>query len=80
MMIFCVTNTGQSAMVAFSFYEREETANFARVLRCFQVYMTQTPKTIIIERQLKLYQALKDEYPQTNVLFCYFHILKTLKT
>lgn len=39
------------------------------------------PRVLIIERQLKLYQALKDELPtSTTILFCYFHILKTLKT
>jgi hypothetical protein len=36
---------------------------------------------LVIERQLKLYNALKEELGQsTTLLFCYFHILKTLKT
>ena len=36
---------------------------------------------MVIERQLKLYQALREELPpSTTILFCYFHILKTLKT
>ena len=40
-----------------------------------------SPKTVIIERQLKLYQALKDTLsPKTEVLFCYYHIVRTLKT
>ena len=39
-----------------------------------------SPQTIIIERQLKLYQALQDTMHSSNVLFCYFHILRTLKT
>ena len=43
--------------------------------------MCQPPRVMIIERQLKLYQALREELPpSTTILFCYFHILKTLKT
>ena len=64
-MIFVVTNTGQSALVAFSLYEKEETQYFARIQRCFNVFMGQHPRVMIIERQLKLFQALKDELPQT---------------
>jgi len=39
------------------------------------------PPTIVIERNMKLYAGLKESFgSETNVLFCYFHILKTLKT
>jgi len=62
-------------------YEREEAYYFTRVSKCFMDQMdAQAPKTIIIERQLKLHQALKECCPTSNVLFCYYHILKTLKT
>jgi len=81
MFYFVVTNTGQSCLVAMALYEKEETNYFARVQRCFNVFMGASPRVLIIERQLKLYQALKDELPaSTAILFCYFHILKTLKT
>ena len=61
--------------------EREETAQFARVSRTFLKNMHGvSPSTIVIERQLKLYQALQDTLPSSSVLFCYFHILRTLKT
>ena len=65
LMIFVVTNTGQSALVAFSLYEKEETQYFARIQSSFNVFMGQHPRVMIIERQLKLFQALKDELPQT---------------
>lgn len=50
LLIFCVTNTGQSALVAFALHEREETSYFARIQRCFNVYMAQAPRVLIIER------------------------------
>jgi hypothetical protein len=31
LLIFVVTNTGQSALVAFSLYEKEEASYFARI-------------------------------------------------
>ena len=78
---FSVSNTGQSQLIAFAMIEREETAQFARVAKSFLKQMHNvTPQTIIIERQLKLYQALQDTMHNSNVLFCYFHILRTLKT
>ena len=81
MFWFTVANSGQSQLVALAMYEREEHQYFARVTQCFMNQMSEIPpKTIIIERQLKLYQALKDVTPSSDVLFCYYHILKTLKT
>ena len=38
------------------------------------------PTTLIIERHLKLYQALKESMPQSKILFDYQHIQKMLKT
>ena len=79
---FTVSNTGQSQLVAFAMIEKEETSQFAKVSRLFVKQMGGlSPKTVIIERQLKLYQALKDTLsPKTEVLFCYYHIVRTLKT
>lgn len=38
-----------------------------------------SPQTILIERQLKLQQALNQAMPTSTVLFCYHHIMRTLK-
>lgn len=38
------------------------------------------PDVLIIERHLKLYQALKESMPKTKILFDYQHIQKMLKT
>lgn len=81
MMWFSVTSTGHSQLIAFTMYEKEELSFFQRVAKCFLRSMHNVvPQTIIIERQLKLSQALKDMMPTSQVLFCYFHILRTLKS
>jgi len=81
MLWFTVTATGHSQLVALTMYEKEEIGFFQRVAKCFLRAMHNVvPQTIIIERQLKLCQALKDVMPTSQVLFCYFHILRTLKS
>ena len=78
---FNVSNTGQSQLIALAMVEREETAAFARVSKAFLKHMGNvSPQTIIIERQLKLFQALQDTMHSSTVLFCYYHIWRTLKT
>lgn len=48
---FCISNTGQSQLIAFAMIEREETAAFSRVSRSFLKHMQGvSPATIIIER------------------------------
>lgn len=37
------------------------------------------PQTVIIERHLKLFSAFREQIPDAAVLFCYFHIQRTLK-
>ena len=81
MLWFTVTSTGHSHLIALAMYEKEEISFFYRVAKCFLRSMHNVvPYTIIIERQLKLCQALKDVMPTSQVLFCYFHILRTLKS
>jgi len=56
MLWFTVSNSGQSQLIALSMYEREEAFYFNKVAKCFMKQMSEVPpKTIIIERQLKLY-------------------------
>lgn len=64
MMWFTVTSTGHSQLIAFTMYEKEELSYFQRVVKCFLRAMHNVvPHTVIIERQLKLCQALKDVMP-----------------
>ncbi|CDW86622.1 far1-related protein [Stylonychia lemnae] len=79
-MIFTVSNTGKSVLLAIVLIEKEETSYFQRMAQCFLKHMNNSqPETCIIERQLKLYQALNNTMQKTKVLFCFHHIQKTFK-
>eukprot|EP00347_Sterkiella_histriomuscorum_P012508 403368312 len=79
-MLFTVSNTGKSVLLGFALIEKEETFYFAKIAQGFLKQMgNKHPQTLIIERQLKLHQAFREQMPQTNILFCYFHIQRTFK-
>ena len=79
-MFFTVSNTGKSQLLALALIEKEEPSFFNKILSCFLRHMNNTqPQTVIIERHLKLFNAFKEHMPDATVLFCYFHIQRTLK-
>lgn len=66
--------------MAFSLISEEEPANYRRIMDEFTSFMKLAPKTVIIERHLKLYRGLEQSLQQrSHIFFCYFHIQRTLK-
>ena len=74
-LFMVVSNTGKSNVVAFALVEAEEHIYFQRVMQQFNMWMHNThPQTVIIERHLKLYQALREAMSSTKILFDFQHV------
>ena len=81
MLFLTVNSSGRNNVVAFALIEQEDQRYFNKIAQQFSQWMHNVnPATLIIERHLKLYQALKEQMPKSKILFDYLHIQKMLKT
>jgi hypothetical protein len=61
LLFFQVSNTGKSQLLAISLVDKEEPQSFGKSVASFINHMNKVaPKTVILERHLKLYQAFKE--------------------
>ena len=74
-LFLTVSNSGRSNVVAFALIENEDHSYFQKICQQFAQWTHNVqPLTIIIERHLKLYQALRESFSQSKILFDYLHI------
>jgi len=77
-------NSGYTRPVATAFVGADTKANIAKVLqlfkKCFDAATVAKTRIVFVDKDQREIGALKDEFPGAQVLLCWFHVLKAMKT
>ena len=81
--IIGITSLGKNFWVAFCFLRNEKEGDFRWVMRCIRALYRRLglrgPKIVLTDRALAVINALRDIFPDTKHLLCFWHVNKAVQ-